>query len=56
MEEEYFFIERKEVIYEICDREKDSYRRYIIYDPVNNFCSFYTFEDIFDNYIYGLKK
>ena len=56
MEEEYPFIEGKKVIYEICDREKDSYRRYLIYDPVNNFCSFYTFEDNFDNYIYGLKK
>ena len=56
MEEEYYFIERKKVIYEICDREKDLYRRYLIYDPVNNFCFFYTFKDIFDNYIYGLKK
>ena len=56
MTEEYPFIERKKVIYEICEREKDLYRRYIIYDPVNNFCSFYTFENIFDNYIYGLKK
>ena len=56
MSEEYPFIERKKVIYEICEREKDLYRRYIIYDPVNNFCSFYTFENIFDNYIYGLKK
>ena len=56
MSEEYPFIERKKVIYEICEREKDLSRRYIIYDPVNNFCSFYTFENIFDNYIYGLKK
>ena len=56
MEEEYYFIERKKVIYEICEREKDLYRRYLIYDPVNNFCSFYTFQNIFDNYIYGLKK
>ena len=56
MSEEYPFIQRKKVIYEICEREKNLYRRYLIYDPVNNFCSFYTFEDIFDNYIYGLKK
>ena len=40
MSEEYPFIERKKVIYEICEREKDLNRRYIIYDPVNNFCSF----------------
>ena len=56
MSEEYPFIERKKVIYEICERKKDISRRYLIYDPVNNFCSFYTFENIFDNYIYGLKK
>ena len=56
MEEEYPFIERKKVIYEICERKKDIRRRYLIYDPVNNFCSFFTFEDIFDTYIYGLKK
>ena len=56
MSEEYPFIERKKVIYEICEREKDLNRRYLIYDPVNNFCSFYRFENIFDNYIYGLKK
>ena len=56
MSEEYPFIERKKGIYEICEREKDMSRRYLIYDPVNNFCSFYTFENIFDNYIYGLKK
>ena len=56
MEEEYPFIERKEVIYEICERNTDLSRRYIIYDPVNNFRSFYTFENIFDDNIYGLKK
>ena len=56
MSEEYPFIERKKVIYEICEREKNLCRRYLIYDPVNNFCSFCTFENIFDNYIYGLKK
>ena len=57
MYEEYYFIETQKVIYELCEREKDSYRSYIVYDPVNNFCSsFYLFEDILDNYIYGLKK
>ena len=57
MMEEYPFIQRKKVIYELCGREqKYFYRRYLIYDPINNFCSFYQPEDIFDNYIYGLKK
>ena len=57
MSKEYPFIETKKVIYEICDRDKGYfYRRYLIYDPINNFCSFYPFEDDFDYYIYGLKK
>ena len=60
MKEEYPFIQRKKVIYKLCEREaKYFYRRYLIYDPLNNFCSFYPNEDIFDifdNYIYGLKK
>ena len=52
MSEEYPFIERKKVIYELCDREaKCFYRRYLIYDPLNNFCSFYPSKDIFDKYI-----
>ena len=57
MSEEYPFIKRKKVIYELCERKKKHfYRRYLIYDPLNNFCSFYISKDIFDNYIYGLKK
>ena len=57
MSKEYPFIKTKKVVYEICERSNgDFYRRYIIYDPVNSFCSFYSYNDIFDNDIYGLKK
>ena len=57
MSKEYPFIERKKVSYELCGREKRYfYGRYLIFDPVNNFCSFYPLNNIFDNYIYGLKK
>ena len=55
MEKEYPFIETKNVIYKLCGRESDSYREYLIFDPVNNFCSFYPNEEILDNYIYGKK-
>ena len=55
MGKEYPFIETKNVIYKLCGRESDSYREYLIYDPVNNFCSFYPNEKILDNYIYGKK-
>ena len=56
MSEEYPFIERKKVIYELCERnERSFYRRYLIYDPINNFFRFYQLRDDFDN-IYGLKK
>ena len=55
MEKEYPFIETKNVIYKLCGRESDSYREYLIFDPVNNFCSFYPNEKILDNYIYGKK-
>ena len=55
MEKEYPFIETKNVIYKLCGRESDSYREYLIFDPVNNFCSFYPYEEILDNYIYGKK-
>ena len=55
MEKEYPFIERKNVIYKLCGRERYSYREYLIYDPVNNFCSFYPNEENLDNYIYGKK-
>ena len=35
----------------VTEKKKHFYRRYLIYDPLNNFCSFYTPEYIFDNYI-----
>ena len=56
MTEEYPFIKRLSVIYELCDRDKhDFYRRFIIFDPINK--NFFLIDGNYgvDEYFFALN-
>ena len=56
MSEEYSFIKRLSVIYEICNRDKYYfYRRFIIFDPINK--NYFIPDNNYDinDYIYALN-